>query len=335
MPLSREAIQSSGTISPTCTAAVAANPISVTGTDILSFRASRAEHLKALRHLYPIPGPIPEQVVETDHQVPVRDGSKIAVRVYEPKYKREGGSPLILAYHEGGWSMGDLTDEEMNCRMWTRDLGAVCINVEYRLAPEHPFPTAITDSWDALLWAISHAQSFNANLSLGLIVEGASAGGNIAAVMAHMARDAKLEPPVTGQYLCAPAVLHPTGVPEQYRDEYWSREGAESDPVLKKNAIDGILAAYNPDPTSWLWEPFNHPAGHIGVAKAYIQIGGIDPLRDETLLYERELLASGVETKLDLYAGYGHMFHANFPTMQRSRQFWGDMLEGMRWLLER
>ncbi|KAF2803419.1 Alpha/beta hydrolase fold-3 [Mytilinidion resinicola] len=230
--------------------------------------------------------------------------------------------------------MGNLTNEEMNCRVWTRELGAICVNVEYRLAPEHPFPTAITDSWDALPWAISHAKSFNADPSLGLIVEGASACGNIAAVLAHMARDEKLEPPVTGQYLCAPAVLNLTGVPEKYRDEYRSRKEAESDPVLKKDGIDTILAAYQPDPTSWLWYPFNHPAGHSGLAKAYIQIGGIDPLRDEMLLYERELLACGMETRLDLYAGYGHMFHANYPTMRRGLEFWGDMLAGMRWLLE-
>jgi len=95
-----------------------------------------------------------------------------------------------------------------------------------------------------------------------------------------------------------------------------------------------VVDAYQPDLDSWLFEPFIHPAGHGGLAKAYFQVGGIDPLRDETLLYERVLRKSGVETKLDLYAGYGHMFHANYPAMERSREFWGDMLEGMRWLLK-
>lgn len=71
--------------------------------------------------------------------MPTRDGASIRVRVYQPvKGPPEGGSPLIMMYHEGGWSMGDLTDEDLNCRMFTRDLGAVCVNVEYRYEARHP-----------------------------------------------------------------------------------------------------------------------------------------------------------------------------------------------------
>ena len=67
------------------------------------------------------------------HDVPTRDGSSIRVRVYQPvEGSPEGGSPLILAYHEGGWSMGDLTDEDMNCRLFVREVGVVCVNMGYR-----------------------------------------------------------------------------------------------------------------------------------------------------------------------------------------------------------
>lgn len=86
----------------------------------------------------------------------MRDGAEIAVRVYTPANPpakaRTLGLPLIVMYHEGGWCMGDLSDEEVNCRLFARDLNAVCVNVDYRLAPEHPFPTGINDSWDALQW---------------------------------------------------------------------------------------------------------------------------------------------------------------------------------------
>jgi acetyl esterase/lipase len=85
--------------------------------------------------LYPIPGPIPDTVAETLYDVPTRDGSTIRVKVYQPTSgPLAEGSPLIMMYHEGGFSMGDLTDEDLNCRMFTRDLGAVCVNVEYRYA---------------------------------------------------------------------------------------------------------------------------------------------------------------------------------------------------------
>jgi acetyl esterase/lipase len=131
MPLSPSTIAASGTISPTYTSAVNAHPISISGSSIQEIRASRAAHLAKLRHLYPIPGPIPE-VRETDHQVLLRDESEITVRVYEPVERKAGGSALVMAYHEGGWTMGDLSDEEMNCRMWVRDLGCVCVNVGYR-----------------------------------------------------------------------------------------------------------------------------------------------------------------------------------------------------------
>jgi acetyl esterase/lipase len=115
------------------TQAFEARPVIIEGEDFFAHRASRAAHLQKLRHLYPIPSPIPEYVTETLHEVPTHDGSSIRVRVYQPvSSPQEGGSPLIMMYHEGGWSMGDLSDEDLNCRMFTRDLGAVCINVEYR-----------------------------------------------------------------------------------------------------------------------------------------------------------------------------------------------------------
>lgn len=130
----RQEVLASGALSPTYKTAFEAQPITISGADIPALRTSRAEHLKKLRHLYPIPGPIPELVTETLHDVPTRDGASIRAKVYQPVAgPLEGNSsPLVVMYHEGGWSMGDLTDEDLNCRMFARDLGAVCVNVEYR-----------------------------------------------------------------------------------------------------------------------------------------------------------------------------------------------------------
>lgn len=110
-----------------------ARPVEIGGADFFEHRTARAAHLEKLRHLYTIPSPIPDSVTESLHNVPTRDGSSIRVRVYQPvSGPPKGGSPLIMMYHEGGWSMGDLTDQVLNCRMFARDLGAVCVNVEYR-----------------------------------------------------------------------------------------------------------------------------------------------------------------------------------------------------------
>ena len=130
----RQEILDSSTVSPSYKTAFEARPVDLSGTDISGWRASRAEHLQKLRHLYPIPGSIPE-VTETLHDVLTRDGhSTIRVKVYQPAAGPPEGksSALIMMFHEGGWMMGDLTDEDLNCRMFARDLGAVCVNVEYR-----------------------------------------------------------------------------------------------------------------------------------------------------------------------------------------------------------
>ena len=229
------------------------------------------------------------------------------------------------------------------------------VNRYARLAPEHPFPTGVNDCYDTLKWALANASQLGATPSAGVVVGGGSAGGNIAAVLACLAREEKLDPPITGQYLCVPALLPEGNVPEKYKDEYKSRSESVSDPVIGKlneDILRGLFSSlsipftiklthiiipeiYKPDPTSPLWDPFNHPSGHTNLPKAYFQVAGLDPLRDEAILYDRILQQGGVESKFDFYPGYGHMFWTNWPEMNMSKRFWGDMVKGMGWLLGR
>ena len=234
-----------------------------------------------------------------------------------------------------------------------------------RLAPEHPFPTWINDSWDALQWAAAHATTvLGADPARGgFVVGGGSAGANIAAVLAHLARDARLDPPLTGQYLCVPsltALMPPAELPARYRPEYLSHPSVTpcADPVLvlqwdgAGTARAQFQALLRADVTSPLMAPFlygvaeegeeeaaapqsSHGHGHAGLPPAYFQICGVDPLRDEGLLYERVLREeAGVPTRLDLYPGYCHYFWTNFPLLPRSREFVEDTVRGVRWLLE-
>jgi acetyl esterase/lipase len=102
--------------------------------------------------------------------------------------------------------MGDRTDEDLNCRLFARDFGGVAVNVEYRLAPENKFPIGLNDCWDVIKWCTEEASPSSsilpADLKLGFIVGGASAGGNLSAVLCQLGRDERLDPPLTGQYLC-------------------------------------------------------------------------------------------------------------------------------------
>ncbi|RYP69282.1 hypothetical protein DL769_005303 [Monosporascus sp. CRB-8-3] len=335
-------------------------------TDHTALREHRAAILKEKWALRYLPGPI-AGVTEEDRKIPVRDGSEITVRVYKSVTKKEGGSPLIVMFHEGGWGMGDLSDEEVNCRLFSRDLGAVCVNVEYRLAPEHPFPTWISDAWDALQWCAQHASELGADPSRGFVVGGGSAGGNITAVLAHIARDEQLSPPLTGQYLGVPAImcfLPPSHIPAQYRSEYLSHPLVTPchDPILKvalgpsnplitpaTRLILSLLplkllarifsmAGMNGDMSSPLFVPFHYgktERGHKDLPPAYFQVCGLDPLRDEGLIYERVLREeAGVKTKIDVYKGLCHYFWTNFPEMEISKTFVEDTVKGMRWLLE-
>jgi acetyl esterase/lipase len=193
----------------------------------------------------------------------------------------------------------------------------------------------VNDCWDALKWAISKSSEFGADPTNGLIVGGASAGGNIAAVLALKSRDEGLNPPITGQYLSVPALLPDTNVPVHLAHLYDSRTSAVHDPVLKGLQPGAIEAIYGPETNSPLWDPFNHPKGHCGVAKTFFQVGGLDPLRDEAILYDRRLREAGVLTRFELYNGYGHMFWTNYPELEASKQFVKDTLAGVEWLLEK
>ena len=95
----------------------------------------------------PIPG-----VIENDHEVSIRDGTSIIVRSYTPEQIPTKGSPLVVYFHGGGFCIGDLLTGTPLCRTLSLKLGAVVLNVAYRLAPEHPFPIPICDCWDALGW---------------------------------------------------------------------------------------------------------------------------------------------------------------------------------------
>lgn len=193
--------------------------------------------------------------------------------------------------------------------------------------------------------AADNASSLGATPESGFVVGGGSAGGNIAAVLAHLARDNKLDPPLTGQYLCVPAItcLMPVEeIPEQYRAEYLSHPSITPciDPVLQPDSRHSraLVETVGVDVKDPLFVPFlyrNGPRGHTGLPATYFQVCGLDPLRDEALIYERVLREeAGVETKLDLYPGLGHYFWTNFPLLDASKQFVEDTVKGVGWLLE-
>lgn len=219
-------------------------------------------------------GPPPSDMIEEDQHISVRDGSKIRIRV--SKHTNSPGGPLLVTIHGGGWCLGSLEAEQPNCRALIQAFNAVCVSVGYRLAPESKFPTAVDDSWDALKWIAENAEALGADPSKGFIVGGTSAGGNLSTVLAHMAHEEKLSPPLTGQWLCIPAVLDQITaakvLPEEYKKLYLSHEQIVDPPGLGKKAIDFFLHHYAPDIDDHKFNPFIWPGGHKGQPPAYIQV---------------------------------------------------------------
>jgi len=279
-----------------------------------------------------------EGVKEHDEQVAMRDGHEITCRIYQPENPPSGGSPLAVIYHGGGWCIGGLENEELQCRLFASKLGVTSVNVDYRLAPEHQFPVPIQDAYDATKWAASNAATFGADPSTGFIIGGTSAGGNMTAVVAHLWRDDKATPSITGCLLMIPAYCDSKFFPDKYKADYKSFEQNKHAPILSEKAMDLFINNYIPneddrkDPlfSVLLWE-----TGHSNLPPSYFQICGQDPLRDEALIFERIMREEeGTKTKVDVYPGLPHGFHSVVPTLKASGNFVQDTVNGVKWLLE-
>ncbi|CAK1357172.1 AB hydrolase superfamily protein [Cercospora beticola] len=280
--------------------------------------------------------PVFTDVKEQDHQVKMRDGHEITVRTYHPQNVPAPG-PLGVMYHGGGWCIGDLTGEDLLCKLMASKLGMTVVNIDYRLGPEWKFPTAHNDCWDATKWAAANATALGADPSKGFTIGGTSAGGNITATMSHLARDENLSPPVTGCHLMIPAVCDNSAYPEQFKKDLLSRDQLRNAPILSHGAMELFLNNYiePKDRSDPLFSPLVWKTGHKGLPPQYFQICGADPLRDEALVYERLLREDeGTETKVDMYPGQPHGYWSIFPTMKASKRFVEDSVKGVQWLLE-
>jgi acetyl esterase/lipase len=221
--------------------------------DISLSRTERIAYLDTQRDKYPIPGPIPDVVREEDVYVDYpTSGTKIQVRVYSPANSGSGadeaGLPVIVLMHEGGFILGDISDEQHNARLFVASFDCVVLNVEYLLAPENAFPNAHLSSYHIIETVCLAPETFHplADPAKGLVLGGSSAGGNLSLILAHHARQQKLSPPVTGVWLGVPFVFPLEKVPAKYKFLYHSgskRDDPIIDPGENEEGFKGMLAA--------------------------------------------------------------------------------------------
>jgi acetyl esterase len=263
--------------------------------------ASRAQMRKGCLGL---PGP-QVHVGVSDVSIPGPAG-QIEARHYRPATAEP--TPLLVFYHGGGWTIGDLDTHDALCRLTCRDADIHVLSIDYRLAPEHPAPAAVDDAYAAFRWACEHAGDLGA-IPGKVAVGGDSAGGNLAAVVSQLARD---EDPKGPQPVLQWLIYPRTDFTAQTRSLSLFADSF----LLTKHDLDWCEAQYlggtGVEPTDPRVSPLL-ASTLFGLPPALIAIAGFDPLRDEGDRYAAALRAAGTAVDLRSAASLTHGFASLFP----------------------
>lgn len=281
----------------------AIDPIVLKVLDAVPYRLTLADGVEAARRTM---RDLPRRPVYPE--LPAQDrviegpGGDLPVRIYRPP--SPGAAPVVVFFHGGGFVAGDLDTHDGTARQHAVHADAVVVSVDYRLAPEHPFPAAVEDAMAATEWVAAHAEELGADPAR-LAVAGDSAGGNLAAVVSQLARDNRT-PCITFQLLWYPATTYDTTLPS-------FTENASA-PIIDREALAEVTFAYAAgvdlsDPPPMLAPA--RAADLAGLPPAYIAVAGHDPLRDDGIRYGELLSAAGVPvqvhnatTQVHGYLGY-------------------------------
>lgn len=255
-----------------------------------------------------------EGVATSDYQAPGRDGDPaVPVRVYRPE-DAQGSLPAMLWIHGGGMVMGNVDQDDAFCKALAKAVNCTIVSVEYRLAPEHPYPAPLEDCYAALRWLASNALDIDADPSR-IVIGGASAGGGLAAGLALLARD-RDEISVAFQLLIYPMIDDRNVTPSSHaitHPSVWNRDAN----------IAGWRAYLGGDIGGGDVSPYAAPARATelsGLPPAYIAVGELDLFLDEDIDYAQRLLQAGVTTELHVYPGAFHgsdLFVADSEVSQR------------------
>jgi acetyl esterase len=215
----------------------------------------------------------------------VRDiAGPVPLRLYDVRADRQPG-PVLLFIHGGGWVIGDLDTHEPFCIDVVAELDLPVVAVDYRLAPEHPFPAAFDDALAAARWVASNPAELG-RTATGLFLAGDSAGGNLAAAVSAALRDEPATAPVLGQWLIYPATDPCVRYPSY--DEFC--EGH----LLTKDSMDWFEESYAGPKGDWRYSPLLK--GTAGLPPTFVTTAGLDPIRDQGRAYAARCTEAGIET---------------------------------------
>ena len=273
--------------------------------------------------------PVDESVVISDKMVPgPADNPSVGVRIYEPKNKIET-LPGLLWIHGGGYVLGTAKDNDYLCQRFVKEANCVVVSVDYRLAPEHPYPAGLEDCYAALQWFSDQASELGVDPSR-IGVAGQSAGGGLTAALALLARDRK------GPELCFQMPLYP-----MIHDR--------NDTPSNREITGNMVWNYDLNEKGWTMyldgkngtddvSPYAAPSRATDLSNlpyTYTCIGQLDPFRDETLDYVTRLCRAGVDVEFHLYPGCYHGFEGTVPTANISQRAVNEYIGAVKHALNR
>ena len=282
----------------------------------------------------------------TDYTIPTRDGSTIEARTYRSKKKEKSEKlPVYIYFHGGGFIFGSIASEDFVCAQTAINTGVLVVNVNYRHTPEHVFPTAWHDSQDAFAWVHKNIEELNGDPSK-VLVGGVSAGGQLSASLAlekHLGKSEVMKglPDLAGQILIIPCLASPYTYDEgpgkklaPGKSSYVENKDAPILPMKTVEFFTGLLKTPKADHKDTKVNIVNFTEDDVrGMPPTVFGIAGLDPLRDEALLYAKTLTEAGVPTDITLFKGVPHG-HRRFGKALKASDHWDECVDqGILWAL--
>jgi len=268
---------------------------------------------------------LPEPVAHVEDRAIPRPAADIPVRIYKP----DGPTPMpvLVFFHGGGWVIGSIETHDAVCRPLANAAGCIVVSVDYRLAPEHPFPAGLDDALAATEWVAANAASFDGDPAR-IAVGGDSAGGNLSAAVTQLARD-RGGPSLAYQVLVYPAV--------DYNFETASHRENGEGYFLTRDAMEWFWKLYAGDERD-RGDPRMSPlrAGDMSdLPPALVITAEFDPLRDEGEAYAARLREAGVEVTQTRYDGMIHGFFQMAALLPQGREAIAQVAAALRTAFER
>ena len=272
--------------------------------------------LDALAEAMPVPE-LPDTVTLADHLVPGFDGHEVLVRTYVPDAKADASAALYWI-HGGGMVLGEVAMDDAKCAGIAQELNIVVASVDYRLAPEHPYPAPMEDCYSGLTWFFSQAEAMGLD-SARIAIGGGSAGGGLAAGLALLARDRGEVAPCF-QLLTFPMLDDRNATPSSHAiDDFrvWNRPAnlAGWNAYLSGNAGGDDVPVYAAPARA---------TDLSGLPPAIVTVGDLDMFLDEDIAYAQALLQAGVPTELHVYPGAFHGSNVFIPDADLSQRWQRD-----------